>query len=127
MTATAALMRHAAKPPINVMARAIQTDAEAIASEWSRGDDLSMISAKSVARENAPRILLLAAASALKGVDDNMAALIAAYLQGRTAEMQFAWRDHRTASELDEGADGMEGAAEMIVARFREASEELAA
>lgn len=125
MTAIAALMRQTAKPPIKVMARALQTDAEALAAEWSRGDELSMVSAASVAKENAPRILLVAAAESLKGVDNDMSALITAYLQGRTAEMQFAWRDWQTASDLDNGADGMEAAAETIVARFREASAEL--
>lgn len=120
MSNTAALLRHPVKPHIAAMAGAVHLDAAALAAEWSRGDQLSMIGSGTVAAENTARILLLAAASALNDAGDGqMAGLIESYIRGRVAEMQFANRDRWTSDALETGAADLEGGAECVAARFR--------
>jgi hypothetical protein len=101
------------------MADAVHLDAAALANEWSRGDDLSMISANSVATENISRILLLASAAALKDAgDDDMAGIVESYLRGRQAEMQFANRDQSTDDALDVAANELTDMACVLGSRF---------
>jgi hypothetical protein len=120
---TTALLRRTARPHIADMAEAVHLDAAALATEWSRGDTLSLIGNGTVAGENIARILLVAAASALRDAGDGtMAGVVESYLRGRAAEMQFANRDSRTDDALETGADDMERGAEVIGARFRDAA-----
>lgn len=119
MTHTSALLRRTEKPHIADMADAVHMDAAALASEWSRGDDLSMISDLSVATENISRILLLASVAALKDAhDDDMAGIVESYLRGRNAELQFAFRDQSTDDALEAAADELTDRACTLGSRF---------
>jgi hypothetical protein len=119
MSHTSALLRRLQRPHIADMADAVHLDAAALANEWSRGDDLSMISANSVATENISRILLLASAAALKDAgDDDMAGIVESYLRGRQAEMQFANRDQSTDDALDVAANELTDMACVLGSRF---------
>ena len=120
MTHTTALLRRTERPHIADMADAIHMDAATLAAEWSRGDDLSMISAGTVTTENTSRILLLASVAALKDAGESaMAQLVEAYLSGHAAAMQFANRDHRTDRALEDAASDLEALAEEVAAGFR--------
>ena len=128
MTHVSALLRRTDEPHIADMAEASRLDAAAMAHEWAKGNDLSMISHQTVATENIARILLMAASAALKDAGDGaMGQLLEAYIAGRVAEMQFAHRNHWTGDALETSAADLEGLAEEIAARFRKDAEGLAA
>ena len=69
MTATHALLRQIDPPPLairtGICSAALVADADALAAEWSVGNDLSMISASDVARRTATAIILDAARKVL--------------------------------------------------------------
>lgn len=125
---TAQLLKQTTQPGGEAIATALHQDALALSREWARGDVLSMISNETVARESAARMLLRAAALALRAVkDEDAAKLLETYLSGRTAEMQFSFRDRWTADALETAADDMTTLTEEIADRFRADAEGLAA
>ena len=69
MTAVSTILRQLDAPPlarrVGICSAALVADADAMAAEWSRGDDLAMIDAKDVAARNATAIVLDAAIKAL--------------------------------------------------------------
>lgn len=132
---TAQLLKQTTPPNTEAIVSALHQDALALSAEWSRGDVLSMISDETVAKESAARVLLLAAAAALRAVKDptmadmtdTMAKMLEAYLSGRLAEKQFCFRDRWTADALETAADDMTTLTEEIADRFRADAEGLAA
>ena len=140
MTATHALLRQIDPPPLanrtGICSAAIVADADALASEWSRGNDLSMISARDVARRNATAIVLDAARKVLardrvvtvtrceRGFTHTtrlsgvvLGELIAAYMAACDAE------EAGDANLIEAEAELIADAAEEIAERFRLAGE----
>ena len=139
MTAASALLRRIDAPPLafrtGICSAAIVADADALATEWSRGNDLSMVSAKDVTNRNATAIILDAAVKVLardrvvtvttysgRYTQDTrvsgvvLAELIAAYVAACHAECAG------DAGLIDAEADLIALAAEEIAERFRLAS-----
>lgn len=133
MTHTAAILRQLDVPPLakrtGIAAAAIVADVDAIASEWSVGNDLSMIGAETVARRNAEAIIIEAAARILeRGQKRSMTV----YRNGssrttRAAGLALAdaLRAYQAgvsandAAELEEAADALEYAATEAAEWFR--------
>ena len=143
MTAVTSLLRQLDAPPVavrvGICSAAVVSDVDDLATTWSCGDDLSMISAGDVAERNATRIVLDAAVKVLSrdrvqtvtvyergyacttrvsGVV--LAELIAAYVAACRAE------DAGDADTIAAEADLIASAAEEIVERFRLSGEDAA-
>ena len=130
MTATATLISQLDAPPLakrtGIAAAAIVSDVDAIAAEWSVGNDLSMIGAESVARINAEAIIIEAAVRILARTPK---ASMTVYRHGTPcttraaglalADMLQAYQDGVDGIELDATADTMEAFAAEAAEWFR--------
>lgn len=124
---TSILLRQTQPPSMDTIATALYQDACALAKEWSRGDELSMIAASDHARRQVPVMLMRAAIIGFMADGDNaMASMLDAMLKGRRAEMAWYHRD-LWVDDLENAADEIEALAEEIATRFRKDAEGLAA
>jgi hypothetical protein len=125
---TPTLIKRLTPPTMDQIAIALYKDAAQVGEEYAKGDELSMISAQSVARNRVPEMLMRAAIIALMADGDNaMAEMLAALLKGRKAGAQWCNRDWQTGEFLEEAAASVEEAGAEIAERFRKGAEGLAA